>query len=176
MKAKNHGKSTLIEESLRVLRSAFAGIALLGLPINLLMLTGPLFMLQVYDRVLGSGSVSTLVVLAGMTIGLYVFYGLLEGIRARVLLRIGQRLDVQLSGASYECSVGLPIQLGAKAERLDPVRDLETVRQFLIGPGPAAIFDIPQVLGEPAWAAKTLCKSPEHRAEEAIGLGQIGQI
>lgn len=124
MKAKNRGKSTLIDESLRVLRSAFAGIALLGLPINLLMLTGPLFILQVYDRVLGSGSVPTLVVLAGMTIGLYVFYGLLEGIRARVLLRIGQRLDAQLSGASYECSVGLPIRLGAKAERLDPVRDL----------------------------------------------------
>ena len=143
MKAKNDGKSTLIDESLRVLRSAFSGIALLGLPINLLMLTGPLFILQVYDRVLGSGSVPTLVVLAGMTIGLYVFYGLLEGIRARVLLRIGQRLDAQLSGASYECSVGLPIQLGAKAERLDPVRDLETVRQFLVGPGPAAIFDIP---------------------------------
>jgi len=42
------------------------------------------------------------------------------------------------------------------------------VRQFLVGLASAAIFDIPQGLGEPAWAAKTLCKSPEHRAEEAI--------
>ncbi|MCP4314909.1 MAG: type I secretion system permease/ATPase, partial [Hyphomicrobiales bacterium] len=125
------------------LRSAFLGIGILSLPINLLMLTGPLFMLQVYDRVLASGSVPTLAVLGGLAAGLYVFYGLLEGIRSRVLLRIGQRLDAQLSGTSFECSVSLPILIGRKAERLDPIRDLEAVRQFLVGPGPAAIFDIP---------------------------------
>lgn len=132
-----------IEACRKSLRSAFIGIAALGLPINLLMLTGPLFMLQVYDRVLASGSVPTLIVLGGLAAGLYIFYGLLEGIRSRVLLRIGQRTDAQLSGVSYECSVSLPILLGRKAERLDPVRDLETVRQFLVGPGPSAIFDIP---------------------------------
>ena len=88
---------SVIAQCLRALRSAFAGIGLLSLPINLLMLTGPLFMLQVYDRVLASGSVPTLVVLAGLAGGLYVFYGLLEGIRSRVLLRIGQRLDAQLT-------------------------------------------------------------------------------
>ena len=80
---------SVIARCLRALRSAFAGIGMLSLPINLLMLTGPLFMLQVYDRVLASGSVPTLVVLAGRAGGLYVFYGLLEGIRSRVLLRIG---------------------------------------------------------------------------------------
>ena len=125
------------------LRSAFAGTAALSLPINLLMLTGPLFMLQVYDRVLASGSVPTLVVLGGLAAGLYVFYGLLEGIRSRVLLRIGQRVDAQLSGVSYECSVSLPLLLGRKAKALDPVRDLESTRQFLVGPGPSAIFDLP---------------------------------
>ncbi|MCY6379414.1 type I secretion system permease/ATPase [Hoeflea prorocentri] len=134
---------SVIAQCLRALRSAFAGIGMLSLPINLLMLTGPLFMLQVYDRVLASGSVPTLVVLAGLAGGLYVFYGLLEGIRSRVLLRIGQRLDAQLSSTSYACSVTLPILIGRKAEKLDPVRDLESVRQFLVGPGPAAIFDIP---------------------------------
>ncbi|MCR9134389.1 MAG: type I secretion system permease/ATPase [Alphaproteobacteria bacterium] len=132
-----------IEACRRSLKSAFFGIAALGLPINLLMLTGPLFMLQVYDRVLASGSVPTLIVLGGLTAGLYIFYGLLEGIRSRVLLRIGQRVDAQLSGVSYESSVSLPLLLGRKAERLDPVRDLESVRQFLVGPGPSAIFDIP---------------------------------
>ncbi|MCP4308619.1 MAG: type I secretion system permease/ATPase, partial [bacterium] len=136
-------QTNIIAECLAALRSTFAGIGLLSLPINLLMLTGPLFMLQVYDRVLASGSVPTLVVLGGLAAGLYVFYGLLEGIRSRVLLRIGQRLDAQLSGMSFECSVSLPILIGRKAERLDPVRDLESVRQFLVGPGPAAIFDIP---------------------------------
>ncbi|MCP4998329.1 MAG: type I secretion system permease/ATPase [Hyphomicrobiales bacterium] len=143
MRAASGSRTNVVAECLAALRSAFAGISLLSLPINLLMLTGPLFMLQVYDRVLASGSVPTLVVLGGLAAGLYVFYGLLEGIRSRVLLRIGQRLDAQLSGMSFECSVSLPILIGRKAERLDPVRDLESVRQFLVGPGPAAIFDIP---------------------------------
>ncbi|MDX8355502.1 type I secretion system permease/ATPase [Cognatiyoonia sp. IB215182] len=133
----------LVAECLQALRSTLAGIGLLSLPINLLMLTGPLFMLQVYDRVLASGSVPTLIVLAGLAGGMYVFYGLLEGIRSRVLLRVGQHLDAQLSATSYECSITLPVLMGRKAETLDPVRDLETVRQFLVGPGPTAIFDLP---------------------------------
>ncbi len=133
----------MIVDCLSTLRSTFVGIGILSMPINLLMLTGPLFMLQIYDRVLASGSVPTLVVLGGLAAGLYVFYGLLEGIRSRVLLRLGQRLDAKLSGISFECSVSLPILLGRKAEKLDPMRDLEAVRQFLMGPGPAAIFDIP---------------------------------
>lgn len=136
-------RSTVIAGCLSTLRSTFVGIGLLSLPINILMLTGPLFMLQIYDRVLASGSVPTLVVLAGLAAGLYVFYGLLEGIRSRVLLRLGQRVDAQLSGTSFEVSVALPIYIGRKADQLDPMRDLEATRQFLVGPGPSAIFDIP---------------------------------
>ncbi|WP_299775473.1 type I secretion system permease/ATPase [uncultured Tateyamaria sp.] len=141
----SHSRSQdgLVTECLKALRSTLAGIGLLSLPINLLMLTGSLFMLQVYDRVLASGSVPTLIVLAGLAGGMYVFYGLLEGIRSRVLLRVGQHLDAQLSATSYECSITLPVLIGRKAETLDPVRDLETVRQFLVGPGPTAIFDLP---------------------------------
>jgi len=141
----SHSRSQvgLVAECLKALRATFAGIGLLSLPINLLMLTGSLFMLQVYDRVLASGSVPTLIVLAGLAGGMYVFYGLLEGIRSRVLLRVGQHLDAQLSATSYECSITLPVLIGRKAETLDPVRDLETVRQFLVGPGPTAIFDLP---------------------------------
>ncbi len=132
-----------ISDALRSLRSAFAGIALLSLPINLLMLTGPLFMLQIYDRVLASGSVPTLMVLAGLAAGLYLFYGLLEGIRSRVLLRIGQRLDAKLSAHAYESAVDLPFRRRPGAQLSDPVRDLEAVRQFLSGAGPSAIFDLP---------------------------------
>ncbi|WP_419741245.1 type I secretion system permease/ATPase [Ruegeria sp.] len=133
----------LVERCFRTLRQAFFGVGLISLPINLLMLTGPFFMLQIYDRVLASNSIPTLGVLAGLVIGLYAFYGLLEAIRSRVLLRIGQRFDTQLSAAGYECSVLLPVHAGRKAEGLDPVRDLEAARQFLAGPGPSAIFDIP---------------------------------
>lgn len=135
----------MVGEAFASLRSSFAGIGLLSLPINLLMLTGSLFMLQVYDRVLASGSVPTLAVLGGLVAGLYVFYGLLEGIRARVLTRLGQRLEAQLSGVTFEVATALPLWLGHKARRLDPMRDLEAVRQFLAGPGPSALFDVPWI-------------------------------
>lgn len=100
-------------------------------------------MLQVYDRVLSSSSVPTLVVLSIFVAVLYLFLGLLEGLRNRVLLRIGQRVDEQLSGLAFEASTRIPVTLGAEGERTRPVTDLDTIRQFLSGSGPSAIFDMP---------------------------------
>jgi PrtD family type I secretion system ABC transporter len=127
------------------LRSAFWGIGVVSLLINVLMLTGPLFMLQVYDRVLASGSVPTLIVIGGLALSMYVFYGLLEGVRGRILARVGQRVDAQLSGIAYAISTVLPLRLGAQAAKHRPVQDLDSVRQFLSGSGPAAIFDVPWI-------------------------------
>ena len=127
------------------LRSAFWGIGVVSLLINVLMLTGPLFMLQVYDRVLASGSVPTLIVIGGLALSMYVFYGLLEGVRGRILARVGQRVDAQLSSTAYSISTVLPLRMGAQAARHRPVQDLDTLRQFLSGPGPAAIFDVPWI-------------------------------
>ncbi|WP_422038474.1 type I secretion system permease/ATPase [Roseibium sp.] len=118
-------------------------MAVVSFVINILMLTGPVFMLQIYDRVLASGSVPTLVVIGSLAIVLYVFYGILEGVRGRILSRLGQRVDARLSGIVYKVSNSLPVRLGRKSARLRPVQDLDTIRQFLSGPGPAAIFDIP---------------------------------
>ncbi|SDQ16287.1 type I secretion system permease/ATPase [Pseudovibrio sp. Tun.PSC04-5.I4] len=132
-----------ISNAFRRLYSAFWGIGGISMLINLLMLTGPLFMLQVYDRVLSSSSVPTLVVLSVFVAVLYVFLGLLEGLRNRVLLRIGQRVDEQLSGLAFEASTRIPVTLGAEGERTRPVTDLDTIRQFLSGSGPSAIFDMP---------------------------------
>ena len=136
-------RASTLSGALSACRSAFLGVGAVSLVINLLMLTGPMFMLQVYDRVLASRSVPTLIVLAGLAGALYVFFGLLEDLRGRSLLRIGQRLDTQLSGASFAAAVNLPVVLGRRGARLDPVRDLELVRQFLTGAGPAALFDMP---------------------------------
>ncbi|MEO1112602.1 MAG: type I secretion system permease/ATPase [Pseudomonadota bacterium] len=127
----------------RPIRSAFWGVAIVSFVINILMLTGPVFMLQIYDRVLASGSVPTLVVIGSLAIVLYMFYGILEGVRGRILSRLGQRVDARLSGIVYKVSNSLPVRLGRKSARLRPVQDLDTIRQFLSGPGPAAIFDIP---------------------------------
>ena len=136
-------RASTLSGALSACRGAFLGVGAVSLVINLLMLTGPMFMLQVYDRVLASRSVPTLIVLAGLAGALYVFFGLLEDLRGRSLLRIGQRLDTQLSGASFAAAVNLPVALGRRGSRLDPVRDLELVRQFLTGAGPAALFDMP---------------------------------
>ncbi|CTQ62244.1 MAG: type I secretion system permease/ATPase [Roseibium album] len=137
------GRDNPVSVAFRPIRSAFWGVAVVSFVINILMLTGPVFMLQVYDRVLASGSVPTLVVIGALAIVLYIFYGILEGVRGRILSRLGQRVDARLSGIVYKVSNSLPVRLGRQAARLRPVQDLDTIRQFLSGPGPAAIFDIP---------------------------------
>lgn len=119
------------------------GVAIISILINLLMLTGPIFMLQIYDRVLGSGSVPTLVVLGGLALCLYSFFGILDILRNRILLRVGQMVDLRLSKRVYELSSVAPLLFGKKGANLRPVHDLDTVRQFLSGPGPSAIFDMP---------------------------------
>lgn len=141
----NSGKlqNEIVRSAFKSLRSSYIGVGIVSMVINLLMLTGPLFMLQVYDRVLASGSVPTLVVIGSLAIGLYVFYGILEAFRGRILARLGQRVDAQLSAESYDISTNLPLILGPKATQVRPVQDLDTLRQFLSGPGPAAIFDVP---------------------------------
>nr|WP_305988169.1 type I secretion system permease/ATPase [Roseibium sp. MMSF_3544] len=139
----NSGRDNPVSTAFKPIRSAFWGVAVVSFVINILMLTGPVFMLQVYDRVLASGSVPTLVVIGSLAMVLYVFYGILEGVRGRILSRLGQRVDARLSGIVYKVSNSLPVRLGRQASRLRPVQDLDTIRQFLSGPGPAAIFDIP---------------------------------
>src|SRR5262250_2340614 len=78
-------------------REAFLGIGVCTAMINVLMLTGSFFMLEVYDRVLPSRSLPTLVGLAVLATALYGFQGVLDFIRGRVLVRIGRLLDDRLS-------------------------------------------------------------------------------
>ncbi|MCP4780280.1 MAG: type I secretion system permease/ATPase, partial [Hyphomicrobium sp.] len=113
-----------------------------SLVINLLMLTGPLFMLQVYDRVLASRSVPTLIALTLLVAGLFTFMGLLQIVRSRILARVGQRLDDELGHHAFDGVIGLGLAPGA-ASQVQPLRDLDTVRQFLSGPGPITLFDLP---------------------------------
>jgi len=91
------------------LRGSFAGVVLFSGAINLLTLTGSVFMLQVYDRVIPSRSVPTLVGLALLAAGLYAFQGLLDLIRGRMLVRIGASLHESLSERVFEVIVRLPL-------------------------------------------------------------------
>ncbi len=107
------------------------------------MLTGSLFMLEVYDRVLPSRSVPTLVALLILTAGLYAAQGFIEAIRSRILVRIGDSLDEAMSMRVYDAIVRLPLKIGAKGDGSQPIRDLDAVRGFLSGAGPSAFFDLP---------------------------------
>jgi ATP-binding cassette subfamily C protein len=111
--------------------------------INVLYLTGSLFMLEVYDRVLPSRSVPTLIGLAILAAGMYFFQGILDLIRGRILGRIGTALDEALNRRVFETMVRLPLLVGNRNEGLQPLRDLDNVRSFLSGAGPGAFFDLP---------------------------------
>jgi len=135
-----------LRNALSACRSAFFGIGLFGAIINILMLTGAIFMLQVYDRVLPSHSVPTLVALAVLAGGLFVMQGLLDLIRGRLLSRIGVSLDEALSIQVYHAIVRLPLKTGNHSGGTQPLRDLDTIRAFLSGLGPTALFDMPWML------------------------------
>lgn len=115
----------------------------MSLMINLLYLTGSFFMLEVYDRVLPSRSVPTLVGLMILAGGLYIAQGFLDVIRSRILVRIGSSLDDSLSERVYDTVVKLPLVGGGKGEGLQPLRDLDSIRSFLSSAGPGALFDLP---------------------------------
>jgi ATP-binding cassette, subfamily C, bacterial PrsD len=130
-------------DALRACRSAFLGVGVMSCIINLLYLTGSMFMLEVYDRVLPSRSVPTLIGLIILAGGLYVAQGLLDLLRNRILGRIGTALDEALNARVFETVVKLPLLIGNRNEGLLPLRDLDNVRAFLGGAGPSAFFDLP---------------------------------
>jgi ATP-binding cassette subfamily C protein PrsD len=134
------------ESAVRALlrRTGFPLLALgvMSLATNLLVLTGPLFMLQVYDRVLASRSVPTLVALFVLVAGTYAFLALLELLRSRMAARFAGAFEASLAPEVFRASLrtGL-VPLGLA--RPDAVRDLDSIRSYLAGPGPLALFDLP---------------------------------
>jgi len=108
---------------------------------NLLMLTGPLFMLQVYDRVLGSRSVETLVALFALVAVLYFFYWLLEYARGRVMARAGARLQSAMNTPVFNAILErAALRRGTTRGSL---QDLEAVRNLFSSPVLLALFDLP---------------------------------
>src|SRR5215468_7381134 len=130
-------------DALRTCRNAFIGVGIMSCMINLLYLTGSIFMLEVYDRVLPSRSVPTLVGLILLAGFLYIAQGVLDLIRGRILGRIGTALDEALNKRVFDTIVRLPLLVGGRNEGLQPLRDLDNVRSFLGGMGPSAFFDLP---------------------------------
>jgi ATP-binding cassette subfamily C protein len=122
---------------------AFIGVGVMSGLVNVLYLTGSFFMLEVYDRVIPSRSVPTLVGLAVLALVLYAFQGALETLRARILTRVGAALDEALSGRVFDIVVRGPLKGTTQGDGLLPLRDLDQLRGFLGGTGPSAFFDLP---------------------------------
>ncbi len=125
----------------RALRRPAMAAGVFSALINILMLTGSVYMLQVYDRVLSSGSLATLHGLFVIVTLAYVFYGLYEFLRSRILSRAAIRLDAIVAPAAFRAW----LRSGVAGERVAglPLRDLEVLRGFLAGPAVGALFDLP---------------------------------
>lgn len=134
-------------KSLAELTQGFRGIIVflfvISGVINILALTGSLYMMQIYDRALTSGSVPTLLVLSFLAIGLYLFQGCFDIIRSQVLVRVGARLDNKMAPLAHRVSIDMPRFGFSTSESLERGRDVDTVRGFLGSQGPAAFFDLP---------------------------------
>src|SRR6201996_1973614 len=143
MAAASGDRQSELGKALRACRGAFIGVGLMSCVINLLYLTGSIFMLEVYDRVLPSRSVPTLVGLVFIAAVLYIAQGVLDMIRGRILGRVGTALDESLNARVFETVVRLPLMIGSRNEGLQPLRDLDNVRSFLGGMGPGAFFALP---------------------------------
>ena len=111
--------------------------------INVLYLTGSFFMLEVYDRVVPSRSVPTLIGLVILAAFLYTAQGILDLIRARILVRIGASLDEQLGARVFDTVARLPLKAGQRNDGMLPIRDLDSIRSFMGSLGPVAMFDLP---------------------------------
>jgi len=134
-----------LRAALNASRGAFVAIGIFSFVINLLMLTGPLFMLQIYDRVLTSGSMPTLIAMFILVVGLFVIYGILEIVRSKILVRIGTQLDEKLSGRVFEAVIRQSLNPARDAASATALKELDSIRQFLTGSGPNALFDSPWV-------------------------------
>lgn len=110
--------------------------------INILMLSGSLYMLQVYDRVLSSRSVATLIGLSLLLLFAYLLQGILDCVRTRMLSRIGALFDEQVAPFAFAASQRMPL-LGLAAKAQQPIRDLDQIRAFLASMGPTALLDSP---------------------------------
>ena len=134
-----------LSEALRQCRGPIIAIAIASALVNILYLTGAIYMMEVYDRVLGSRSIPTLIGLSILALVLFATQGLLDLLRGRLLIRIGRWIGEQFGIRTYHMIGRLKLTTRASGEGLQPLRDLDQIRGFLSGPGPLALLDLPWI-------------------------------
>lgn len=143
MNGMKNSTETQLRAALRALKRPLIGISAISCLGNILMLTGPMFMMLVYNKVLSSKSLPTLIALTLLALLLYAFYGLLEALRGKLMARVGITFDHRLAPTLFEATLKLPLHFGPHARNHDPLQDLASIRNYLMGPGPVALLDLP---------------------------------
>ncbi len=136
--------STPLDAGMDTIRPAFVTVVVFSFFINILALNGPLYMMQVYDRVLASRNLETLVVLTLIAAFLYAVWAALESLRARILARAGVAFDEAVNAPVFDAVLRLAARQPGSGQA-QPLRDLETVRDFFAGAGITSLCDVPWV-------------------------------
>jgi PrtD family type I secretion system ABC transporter len=134
---------TPVNVSAKNLKPTLIAVAVFGGATNVLALTGSMFMLEIYDRVVPSKSVPTLVAFLLLAIGFYSAFGLLDVVRSRLMTRLATMLDSALSPRVFRALINAPLSGRPNGDALRPSQELDQIRSFLSGPGPLALFDLP---------------------------------
>lgn len=145
-----------LAKAIHLCRDSFLSAAVFSFFINLLMLFPSIYMMQVYDRVLGSNSTSTLFMLTLLAVVLFSLLGILEWVRSQILIRVSTRFDLLLNERLYKVLFQQALVSGGKSSA-QPLSDLLSLRQFLTGNGLFAFFDAPWL---PVYVALLFLFSP----------------
>jgi ATP-binding cassette subfamily C protein len=136
-------KDSEILVALGRLRGGLGGIAALSAMVNILTIAGSLYLLIVYDRVLPSQSLPTLFSVFAMIVVAYVFFGLFDVMRSKMLADVASSLDRSLSGRVQTIEARIALERPETREQISPTRDLDQLRSFLASAGPPALIDLP---------------------------------
>jgi ATP-binding cassette subfamily C protein EexD len=139
------GAADEIRGALARCRQSFVAVAVFSCGINVLFLVPAIYMLQVYDRVLTSGSQATLLMLTLIVLFLLATLGALEWVRTQIMVRVSQRIDALLGDRLFDLSFRQALVSGGVQSGAQPLQDLQGLRQFATGPGLLAFFDAPWV-------------------------------
>ena len=132
-----------LENALKLCKGAFLSAAGFSLLINFLMITPSIYMLQVYDRVVSTGNISTLVMLTLIVVALFITLAALEWVRSQILVRVSTRLETLLNQRLFQVAFKQSLYSGGQRATTQPLDDLTGLRQFLTGNGLFAFFDAP---------------------------------
>ncbi|HZG45888.1 MAG TPA: type I secretion system permease/ATPase [Allosphingosinicella sp.] len=140
------GQASELRAALGESRAAFIGVGIVSAVLNVLLLAGSIYMMLIYDSVLPSHSTPTLFSLLILVSVVYVFQGVFDVARTRILMDIATRLDLRMT-SRVQSGISLVALRGrTSGDGLTPMRDLDQIRSFLSSQGPAALMDLPWIL------------------------------